>query len=290
MRNAQKRKNSLPKPDIGPMCEAVDPTNDPLTPRDVGGLVDEKDYFSAAETPLLRPKAMSPSNTPPTRSLTVSLKEDEPRDQMADVVKATVDHSKANKPRITVALSCSDTVNNDENTQKEQRQSLFDISDHSSVSSSDDDDDDDEDEDGEAEHSPDDDVDEDRDTANEISISIKSRTAKDSTRASILRRTSSTSATMPNVRLVRSRGESIGLADCSQDPMVLAAGIEKQLKSSNGRGRLAVSASAARGTRESYVYRASGGGRVGFQLCPGREALGIERERSKKGRNRGETV
>lgn len=276
MRNAQKRKNPPPKPDVGPMCEAVDSTNNPLTPKDVGGLVEHEEYFMAPEESPLKSELFSPRNTKASESLPRFVEEDETFHDAEETSRLTIPASSEQIPRITVAMPCSDLVNVNVKEHRKQRQSLFDLSDISSVSSEDDEDE---------EHSPDHKASY-SSPAHPVSISVKSRTQKDSLRASILRRTSSTTGAMsnPSLRLVRSRGESIGLPDCSQNPMVLAAGFEKRL-----RGRGATTSAGGDLTREKSrcdVYRATGNV---WEMCPGREALGVERKVKRKGRARGET-
>lgn len=189
--------------------------------------------------------------------------------------------------RPTVALPCSGSICADDEGRRELRQSLFDLSDDDYDLASDEEADtegDDEEEDDvfneEIVRTPLPSIDE--GDENEVAISVKSRTGKDSLRASILRRTSSHSAAF---RPIRSRGESIGLEDCSKDPVVLAAGYEKKVRS---RG---LTTNDASNKRECFVYRSSGhAGRESWEICPGREALSGQSGTQWKSRNRGETM
>lgn len=245
LRSASKRKIPPAKPDIGPLCEKVDSIDNSTTSNDVGSL--------------------------------------------AKPQRVTLCLPDEGHPRFNVALPCPDTINAEDDGQIEPRQSLFDLSDDDSDLAADgeedfhdDEEDDDEDDlfDDEIVRTPLPSIDE--NDENEVAVSVQSRTGKDSLRASLLRRTSSHSAAL---RPVRSRGESIGLEHCSKDPMVLAAGYEKKLRS---RG---LTMNDASNRRECFVYRSRGyAGRESWEICPGREALSGQRGAQWKGRSRGETM
>lgn len=289
LRSAQKRKNQPTKPAIGPLCEKVEPPSGPSISKNVDGLNGESSFSKPAST------APAPPNTPASATpLGASLLAKHPDEKYkvpqvpAKAPRVMLSLPEETHPRFTVALPCSDTPNADDEGRREPRQSLFALSDDSSDLASDEEADDDEDEDEdeydifeeEIVRTPLPSIDESEES--EVAISVKSRTAKDSVRASMLHRTSSNSAAL---RPVRSRGESIGLQDCSKDPMVLAAGYEKKLRS---RG---LTTNDASNKRECFVYRSSGGvGRASWEICPGREALGGDRGPSWKGRSRGETM
>lgn len=286
MRNAQKRKSPPPKHDIGPLCENLDATNDPTTPKDAGGLTTRTD-----DTAWTTAKAAAV--TPASSLKATSLSEISDADVPPEKPKVVVSVANESQPRITVAMSSSDTTDLNAQDGEEDRQSLFDLSDTSSETSSD------EELTNEGEDASEDEHDEefeaisplpnDENTltpfpslaSNPIAVSMNSRTGKNSLLASsVLRRTSSTSAAM---RPVRSRGESIGLEDCSQSPMVLAAGFEKKLRS---RG---LTTGNEGNKRECFVYRASGDvGREVWEVCPRVE--GEASDGMRRGRGRGETM
>ncbi|KAF2158820.1 hypothetical protein M409DRAFT_61326 [Zasmidium cellare ATCC 36951] len=255
LRNAQKRKSPPPKQDIGPLCEGLDPTNDPTTLKDAGGLTTKTDDRS--ETTAKSDAAM------PAASLKArSLSEKSDGDVPPETPRVVVSVPNENHPRFAVAMPSSDTTDLNAQDGQEDGQSLFDLSDTSSETSSDEELANEDEDAGEDEHdeeleaiSP---LPNDENTltpfprlaSNPIAVSMNSRTGKDSLRASsVLRRTSSTSAAM---RPVRSRGELIGLEDCSQSPMVLAAGFEKKPRSGG------LTTGNEGNQRECFVYRASG--------------------------------
>ncbi|KAK4495167.1 hypothetical protein PRZ48_013494 [Zasmidium cellare] len=292
LRNAQKRKSPPPKQDVGPLWEKLDSTNDPQTPKDVGKLTDVKGSSDIAMAASQSDPISSIS--PTTAPIAESAEAEQAACTPARTPKVVVYMPDENQPRVAMALSRpddehADERNDDEDTNRDDeenvanghRQSLFDLSDASSDLSSDSEQETEADAEDETDSEPISPLPSEENTLtpfpslstnpNSVSVSIFSRTAQANRLASsVLRRTSSTSAAL---RPVRSRGESIGLQDCSKDPMVLAAGFEKKLRS---RG---LTTGDEGNRRECFVYRASGD--------VGREVWEVQ---ERKGRGRGETM